>query len=144
MIVVVDDRLPVGRDGELLFAKTLDETLWAPLLEKAYAKLHKSYAAIQKGSMMEAIADLTGYLPSVLDTRCDSAQAGIRDGSLAQKIYAHSKMGGLMGAAALSCRAIPSAAAPSSKVVPLHTGPSTGREDTEDIVRRFIAGLAPA
>ncbi|KAG6830584.1 hypothetical protein H0H87_007581 [Tephrocybe sp. NHM501043] len=45
----------------LYFSKsgTHDET-WVPLIEKAYAKLHGSYAALQGGEAGEAIEDLTG------------------------------------------------------------------------------------
>jgi len=41
--VVIDDRLPVGIDGRLLFAECTDGSIWAPLIEKAYAKLHRGY-----------------------------------------------------------------------------------------------------
>ena len=32
---------------------------WAPLIEKAYAKLHSRYYALEGGSTMEALSDLT-------------------------------------------------------------------------------------
>ncbi|KAF8877899.1 hypothetical protein BD779DRAFT_1475013 [Infundibulicybe gibba] len=49
----------------LFFARsgTQGET-WVPLMEKAYAKLHGDYQAINAGYTSEAIEDLTGYASS--------------------------------------------------------------------------------
>ncbi|XP_064073538.1 calpain-A-like [Vanessa tameamea] len=58
--VTVDDRLPV-RGGRLVASRALlpdDFTL--PLLEKAYAKLHGSYAALRGGSVARALQELSG------------------------------------------------------------------------------------
>ncbi len=43
-----------------LFAHSDRHELWVILLEKAYAKLHKSYAAIVGGSPLDAYLTLTG------------------------------------------------------------------------------------
>ena len=59
-VVLIDDYLPVTEDGELAYSWALHGQLWVSLLEKAYAKLHKSYAAISLGRMRDALADLTG------------------------------------------------------------------------------------
>jgi hypothetical protein len=37
--------------------------LWVPLVEKAYAKLHSCYEAIESGTETNAFLDLTGCPP---------------------------------------------------------------------------------
>lgn len=34
--------------------------MWVPLIEKAYAKLHRCYEALNSGSIASALTDLTG------------------------------------------------------------------------------------
>ena len=59
--ITVDDYFPVNPiSGRLAFAHTPSNELWVPLIEKAYAKLHSSYAAIESGSVADAFAELTG------------------------------------------------------------------------------------
>ncbi|XP_072038054.1 calpain-A-like [Amphiura filiformis] len=66
--VVIDDRLPVKPNGQLLFAKSSDQDeFWPALLEKAYAKLHGGYQGLAGGMAMDAFVDLTSGLSETYD-----------------------------------------------------------------------------
>ena len=58
--VVVDDYFPTNWRGSHLFARSRGTELWVCVLEKAYASLHGSYAAIEGGWIEDALCDLTG------------------------------------------------------------------------------------
>ena len=70
--MVVDDFIPC-KDGRIIFSHAHDNELWVMLLEKAWAKIHGSYARIIGGQAHETLRDLTGapaweYLTSEEDT----------------------------------------------------------------------------
>jgi Calpain family cysteine protease len=56
--------------------------LWVSLLEKAYAKLHGSYYALDGGSLADALTDLTGGVVSKL--KLDEFEGGqlVENGAL--------------------------------------------------------------
>jgi hypothetical protein len=59
--VVVDDYLPCTGNVPCFARNKHDPTeLWVSLIEKAYAKLHRTYGAIVGGDVMLALGDLTG------------------------------------------------------------------------------------
>lgn len=60
--VYIDDLLPTA-DGKLIYGRCTDPCeFWVAFVEKAYAKLHGSYEAIEGGQTMDALVDLTGGL----------------------------------------------------------------------------------
>lgn len=60
MPVIVDDYFPVNKSGKPLFCSTKDSELWAMILEKAWAKLHGSYARTEGGLPCFAMNHISG------------------------------------------------------------------------------------
>jgi hypothetical protein len=66
--IVIDDRFPT-KNGEAKFVRVAEnqskngEIFWPLLIEKAYSKLHGSFAAIEGGWVDEACADITNGAP---------------------------------------------------------------------------------
>uniref|UniRef100_A0A3F2YW24 Calpain catalytic domain-containing protein n=1 Tax=Anopheles dirus TaxID=7168 RepID=A0A3F2YW24_9DIPT len=59
--VIIDDRLPVNEEDELIFMRSsVQDEFWGALVEKAYAKLHGSYEALTNGSGERGMLALTG------------------------------------------------------------------------------------
>jgi calpain-15 len=63
--LTIDDYMPCSLEGPPLFTRSHGNELWVLLLEKAYAKLHGSFANIAKGHPNEALQDFTGF-PTVI------------------------------------------------------------------------------
>lgn len=66
--VVIDDFIPMQKDDNPTFARSIDlNETWVMLVEKAYAKLHGSYQALESAhSLREAMEHLTaGFADSV-------------------------------------------------------------------------------
>jgi hypothetical protein len=75
--IAVDDYLPMNSGGVApIFAHHNADlrVLWVGLLEKAYAKLHGSYASITGGDAMQALQDLSGCPSMRFDSQWAEAQ----------------------------------------------------------------------
>ena len=71
--IIVDDLIPTytprhSNKYHPLGTTTQEEELWAILLEKAWAKLYKSYGDIEGGFMTECLHDLTGAPTKTMKT----------------------------------------------------------------------------
>eukprot|EP00047_Mylnosiga_fluctuans_P009313 m.10827 g.10827 ORF g.10827 m.10827 type:complete len:930 (-) comp2562_c0_seq1:53-2842(-) len=58
--VRVDDYFPCKPGGAPIFSKSHNDEMWVLLIEKAFAKVSGSYAALRGGYAYEALIDLTG------------------------------------------------------------------------------------
>ncbi|XP_038983004.1 calpain-type cysteine protease ADL1-like [Phoenix dactylifera] len=97
--VVVDDWIPCESPGKPAFAtsKKLSE-LWVSILEKAYAKLHGSYEALEGGLVQDALVDLTGGAGEEIDMRSSQAQIDLASGRLWSQLLHFKREGFLLGA----------------------------------------------
>ena len=59
-LITVDDYLPCKKNGQLAFANSKNGEFWVCILEKAWAKLHGSYAAVVGGAPNLAFSQITG------------------------------------------------------------------------------------
>ncbi|KAJ9594825.1 hypothetical protein L9F63_013862, partial [Diploptera punctata] len=69
--VVIDDLLPTC-NNELVFThSSVENEFWIPLVEKAYAKLHGSYEALEDGHLADALVDFTGGVSETVDLKAN-------------------------------------------------------------------------
>lgn len=99
--LIIDDYFPVGRDNNWLFAQSDMERnervleMWPMILEKAYAKLYKSYERIGGGKVHIALAELTGGIPQYIKIT-DSIQDNIEE--FWERLYNYHDSGYMLGA----------------------------------------------
>ena len=67
--IVVDDRLPATVWDETFFSNVSDNgAWWTPILEKAYAKLTKTYADLNAVYELEPLRALTGMPVEIFES----------------------------------------------------------------------------
>lgn len=73
--VLVDDRVPCFAQSSVpvFVATTAAADNFLPLLEKAYAKLHGCYQALEGGTLLQGMVDLTGGAPERYAARAPAA-----------------------------------------------------------------------
>ena len=97
--VVVDDWIPCESPGKPAFATSRKgNELWVSVLEKAYAKLHGSYEALEGGLVQDALVDLTGGAGEEIDMRSPQAQIDLASGRLWSQLLRFKQEGFLLGA----------------------------------------------
>jgi len=79
--VIIDTRIPYNSNyGAPIYAHCKDPNeMWLPLIEKAYAKLHRTYENLNGGKMAEALVDLTGEASEKFNLK-DPDTASLLDG----------------------------------------------------------------
>lgn len=93
--VSVDTLLPCNEANEPMFAHAKDPAeVWVALLEKAYAKLHGSYEALDGGSVVAALSDITGGLGESIDLTDDDNVLEIADGSMWKRLLRYGTKAG--------------------------------------------------
>jgi hypothetical protein len=98
--VTIDDQLPCSKAGTPVYGHSQDEhELWPSLLEKAYAKLHGSYQALEGGNIAEALVDLTGGAPEEIDLDDDDGRALAESGQLWSRLLLYQQEQYLLGCA---------------------------------------------
>ncbi|GBG77348.1 hypothetical protein CBR_g23680 [Chara braunii] len=96
--VIVDDWIPLNAKRKPAFAMSKKEDeLWLTLLEKAYAKLHGSYEALEGGVVQDALVDLTGGAGEEIDMRNQDKQLEIASGRLWSQLMRFKEEGFLLG-----------------------------------------------
>jgi len=94
-VIIVDDLFPRRRGSSgLAFAKAKRQQLWVPLIEKAYAKAHGSYSAIEAGQVDEGLAAITGAPTEMLYMQPEWKRGG-GGGSSKRKRSAEEELAGV-------------------------------------------------
>lgn len=99
--VTVDTRIPVDpTTKEPKYARCTDPgEFWVPLIEKAYAKLHKTYEALNGGKMGQGMVDISGGVSEKYNLKAPETREMLENGQFWKMIKNALKNGYLIGCA---------------------------------------------
>eukprot|EP01062_Namystynia_karyoxenos_P069323 TRINITY_DN64837_c0_g1_i1.p1 TRINITY_DN64837_c0_g1~~TRINITY_DN64837_c0_g1_i1.p1 ORF type:complete len:1591 (+),score=580.01 TRINITY_DN64837_c0_g1_i1:76-4848(+) len=105
-VVTVDDMIPVDASNQFVFAASPDsDELWPAILEKAYAKMHGSYEALEgAGDAAHALQDFTAGQVDRMDLISEAAKELLRSGVLWERLRAALRNRWLVGVQLLTSR----------------------------------------
>lgn len=99
--VIIDTRIPYNSAyGSPIYGHCKDPNeMWLPLIEKAYAKLHKTYEGLNGGKMTDAMVDLTGEASEKYNLRDAKIAPMVENGELWSMMMRYFRQGSLLGCA---------------------------------------------
>eukprot|EP00727_Mastigamoeba_balamuthi_P005470 m51a1_g1542 putative calpain-like protein (1311) ;mRNA; f:550526-555753 len=119
--VIVDDFIPCNAFGVPLYAFSKDKRkLWVPLLEKAYAKLHRCYANVNGGVESYAMIDLLGTASNRIALKEPKVVADIKSGRLWQYLFSRARSGCILSCSLDSPDGTPFSEVDGSKLVQIY------------------------
>ena len=95
----VDTLIPYdATNKQIIYAHCSEASeFWVPLMEKAYAKLHGSYEALNGGRMGEGMVDLTGGVSIKFDLTTPENKAMLDSGQFWNNMRKWNQLGYLIG-----------------------------------------------
>ena len=97
----MDTQLPYNPNNKTpLYGHCTDpQEFWVPLMEKAYAKLHNTYEALNGGKMSEGMVDLTGGVSEKFNLKAPETRESLENGQFWKELKKYLKLGYLIGCA---------------------------------------------
>jgi len=95
--VTIDDFFPTKYHQCAFASSGKRGEVWVQVLEKAYAKLHGSFDAIEGGFVNDALVDMTGGIGGKIHLQDKEAKKDINDGTMWAKLKGLSRDGHLLG-----------------------------------------------